>query len=79
MARSRPSNKEEALRAQIFALLNKEKASADMALKVLAQCQSHVRNWIIIGGIGKEQWSDIIRLCCKRAPGVVLRLETGPS
>ena len=54
MARSRPSNKGEVLRAQIFALLNKEKASADLALKVLAQCQSHVRNRIIIGGIGKE-------------------------
>jgi len=54
MARSRPSNKGEVLRAQIFALLNKEKISADLALKVLAQCQSHVRNRIILGGIGKE-------------------------
>ena len=42
------------MRAQIFALLNKEKASADLALKVLAQCQSHVRNRIVIEGIGKE-------------------------
>ncbi len=54
MARSRPSNKGEVLRNQIFALLNKKKASADTALKVLVQCQSHVRNRIIIEGIGKE-------------------------
>jgi hypothetical protein len=54
MARSRPSNKGEVLRNQIFAILNKKKASADTALKVLVQCQSHVRNRIIIEGIGKE-------------------------
>lgn len=39
---------------QIFTLLNKEKASTDLVLKFLAQCQSHVRNRTIIGGIGKE-------------------------
>ena len=54
MARSRASNKGDVLRNQIFALLNKEKASADLALKALTQCQSHVRNRIIIEGIGKE-------------------------
>ena len=54
MARSRPSNKRDILRKQIFALLNKEKASADAALKALTQCQEHVRNRIIIEGIGKE-------------------------
>ena len=54
MARSRPSNKSNILRKQIFALLNKKKASADLALKALTQCQEHVRNRIIIEGIGKE-------------------------
>jgi hypothetical protein len=53
MARSRPSNKGDVLRNQIFALLNKKKASADTALKVLTQCHSHVRNRIMIEGIGK--------------------------
>jgi hypothetical protein len=54
MARSRPSNKGEVLRNQIFALLNKNKASSDAALKALTQCQAHVRNRIVIEGIGKE-------------------------
>jgi hypothetical protein len=54
MAKSRPSNKGEELRKQIFALLNKKKASADTALKALTQCQSHVRNRIMIEGVGKE-------------------------
>ena len=54
MARSRPSNKGEVLRNQIFALLNKSKASTDAALKALTQCQAHVRNRIVVEGIGKE-------------------------
>lgn len=54
MARSRPSNKGEVLRTHIFALLNKKKASPELALNVLTQCQSHVRNRIIIEGIGRE-------------------------
>ena len=54
MARSRPSNMGDVLRKQIFALLNKEKVSADLALNALTQCQSHVRNRIMIEGIGKE-------------------------
>jgi len=54
MVRSRPSNTGDVLRNQIFALLNKKKASADMALKALTQCQEHVKNRIIIEGIGKE-------------------------
>lgn len=54
MARSRSSNKGDLLRTHIFALLNKKKAPPELALNVLAQCQSHVRNRIIIEGIGKE-------------------------
>jgi hypothetical protein len=54
MARSRPSNKGEVLRNQIFALLNMNKVSADEALKVLTQCQAHIKNRIIVEGIGKE-------------------------
>jgi len=54
MARSRPSNKGEVLRTQIFALLNKEKASPDLALIILTQCQSHVKNRIMIEGLAKE-------------------------
>lgn len=54
MARSRPSNKTEVLRNQIFALLNKRKTSAEIALKALTQCQAHVRNRILIEEIGKE-------------------------
>jgi len=54
MARLRPSNKGDMLRNQIFDLLNKKKASADLALNALTQCQAHVRNRIIIEGIGKE-------------------------
>ena len=54
MARTRPSNMGDVLRNQIFALLNKEKVSADLALNALTQCQSHVRNRIMIEGIGKE-------------------------
>lgn len=54
MARLRPSNMGDVLRKQIFALLNKKKASADMALNALTQCQEHIRNRISIEGIGKE-------------------------
>ena len=54
MARSRRSNKGEVLRTQIFGLLNKKKASPELALNVLTQCHSHVKNRIIIEGIGKE-------------------------
>jgi|CXWL01.1.fsa_nt_gi hypothetical protein len=54
MARSRPSNRGEVLRNQIFALLNKKKVSADAALKALTQCQTHIRNRIVIEEIGKE-------------------------
>lgn len=54
MARSRPSNKVEVLRRDIFALLNKKKASPELALNVLAQCQSHIRNRIVIEGLAKE-------------------------
>lgn len=54
MARSRPSNRGEVLRNQIFALLNKKKTSADAALKALTQCQTHIRNRIVIEEIGKE-------------------------
>ena len=54
MARSHPSNKSEVLRNEIFAFLNKKKASADAALKALTQCQAYVRNRIVIEGIGKE-------------------------
>lgn len=54
MANSRLSNKSEEIRKQIFALLNKKKVSADMALKALTQCQSHVRNRIMIQSVGKE-------------------------
>lgn len=54
MARSQPSNNGDLLRTHIFALLNKKNVSPELALNVLAQCQSHVRNRIIIEGIGKE-------------------------
>lgn len=54
MVGSRPSNKDDALRSQIFALLNQNKVSADLALKVFVQCQSHVRNRIMIEGLAKE-------------------------
>lgn len=54
MAGSRPSNKGDELRNQILALLNKNKASADLALKVLTQCQSHVRNRIMIEKLAKD-------------------------
>lgn len=54
MAGSRPSNKGDELRNQILALLNKNKASADLALKVLTQCQSHVRNRIMIEKLAND-------------------------
>ena len=54
MARLRPSNRGEVLRAQIFALFNKKKTSPELALNILTQCQSHIRNRIMIEGLGKE-------------------------
>lgn len=54
MARSRPLNKGEVLRTQIFALLNKKKVPPELALNILTQCQSHVRHRIMIEGLGKE-------------------------
>lgn len=78
MARSRPSNKGDLLRTQIFALLNKGKASPELALNVLTQCQSHVRSRIIIQRTGKDCG---VTLSGFRAdiPRVVLRLEARPS
>jgi hypothetical protein len=44
----------DSLRDQIFALLNKKKASFEDALKALSQCEAHIRNRMTVEKIAKE-------------------------
>lgn len=44
----------DSLRDQIFALLNKKKASFEDALKALSQCEAHIQNRVMVEKIAKE-------------------------
>ena len=54
MVRHLPRNTIDPLRDQIFALLNKKKASFEDALKALSQCEAHMRNRKMVEKIAKE-------------------------
>ena len=49
-----PSDSENPLRDEIFALLNSQKASTGKAIAALAQCQAHIVNRILVEQIAKE-------------------------
>ncbi|MHB9071713.1 MAG: hypothetical protein ACYC54_15245 [Sedimentisphaerales bacterium] len=42
------------LRDRLFSVLNENKVSADKAIKVLSQCEAHIRNRLMIEAIVKE-------------------------
>ena len=44
----------DSLRDQVFALLNKKKASFEDALKALSQCEAHIQNRVVVEKIAKE-------------------------
>jgi len=54
MVRHSPRKTIDSLRDQIFALLNKKKASFEIALKALSQCEAHIRNRMMVEKIAKE-------------------------
>jgi hypothetical protein len=54
MVRHLPRKAVDSLRDQIFALLNKKKASFEDALRALSQCEAHIQNRVIVEKIAKE-------------------------
>lgn len=48
-------------RDQIFALLNKKRASFEDALKALSQCEAHIRNRMIVEHIARESGLKLSR------------------
>jgi hypothetical protein len=54
MVRHSPRKTIDSLRDQIFALLNKKKASFEDALKALSQSEAHIRNRMMVEKISKE-------------------------
>jgi len=54
MVRPSPRNAVDSIRDQIFALLNKKKASFEIALKALSQCEAHIRNRMMVENIARE-------------------------
>jgi len=54
MVRHSPRKAVDSLRVQIFALLNKKKASFEDALKALSQCEAHIQNRVMVEKIAKE-------------------------
>ncbi|HSB03661.1 MAG TPA: hypothetical protein VLK23_00610 [Thermodesulfobacteriota bacterium] len=54
MVRHSPRKAVDSLRDQIFALLNKKKASFEDALRALSQCEAHIQNRVIVEKIAKE-------------------------
>ncbi len=54
VARNSTKKTVDSLRDQIFALLIKKRASFEDALKVLSQCEAHIRNRMIVEQIAKE-------------------------
>ena len=54
MVRLTSSNNEDSLRDQIFNLLNNNNIRPDMAINILLQCQSHIRNRMMLKIIAKE-------------------------
>jgi len=54
MLRMLPSDGDNPLRDQIFALLNIKKVPVEKALEALSQCQAHITNRILVERTAKE-------------------------
>lgn len=54
MVRHSPRKAVDSIRNQIFALLNKKRASFEDALKALYQCEAHIRNRMMVENIAIE-------------------------
>lgn len=62
MIRMLPSDSDNPLRDDIFALLNTKKAPIDKALEALSQCQAHITNRILVERTAKECGLRLSRL-----------------
>lgn len=51
----------DSIRDQIFALLNNKKASFEIALKALSQCEAHIRNRMMVENIARESGLKLSR------------------